>query len=98
MPNNSSLTLRIDQELKDRLESLSQNTNRSKSYLAAQAIEQYVDKNSWQIEKIKAAVEHADSGGKFIKHDAMGDWLQSWGTDHEQEPPKTSELVNKSNP
>ena len=43
-------------------DSLSAATNRSKSFLAAEAIREYVAMNEWQIQEIRAAVAEADAG------------------------------------
>lgn len=47
------LTLRIEPELKKQLDKLAASTNRSKSFLATEAIREYVSMNEWQIEEIK---------------------------------------------
>ena len=41
---------------------LSEATQRSKSFLAAEAIVTYVENNEWQIGEIKAALKEADAG------------------------------------
>ncbi len=87
MPGNTTLTLRIDSELKDQLDQLAQSTHRSKSYLAAEAIRQFVAVNNWQIDGINKAVKMADGGGPFIPHDEVEAWLTTWGTDDEIPPP-----------
>jgi predicted transcriptional regulator len=48
--------------MKDRLEQLAESTHRSKSYLAAEAIREYVANNEWQIAEIGAALREADAG------------------------------------
>jgi RHH-type transcriptional regulator, rel operon repressor / antitoxin RelB len=53
------LTIRIDRKTK--LEKLAKATDRTKSYLAAEAIRTYVDLNEWQIQEIKAALKEADA-------------------------------------
>lgn len=88
MPGNASLTFRLDQELKDRLEELAQSTKRTKSYLAAEAVREFLDHNAWQVAKIQKAVEYADQGGKFYSQEEIQEWLESWGTDQEKPPPQ----------
>jgi predicted transcriptional regulator len=41
---------------------LAEATQRSKSFLAAEAIRSYVESNEWQIGEIQAALKEADSG------------------------------------
>ena len=60
--STSILTLRLDAGLKKQLEKLAQATQRSKSFLAAEAIREYVALNDWQIEEIRKAVKEADRG------------------------------------
>ncbi len=62
MPESSVLTLRLDAKLKSQLDRLSKSMNRSRSFLAAQAIQEYVSVNEWQIGEIKKALVEADQG------------------------------------
>jgi RHH-type transcriptional regulator, rel operon repressor / antitoxin RelB len=55
------MTIRVDRKTKSRLEKLARAMDRSKSYLAAEAIRAYVDLNEWQIAEIKAALNEADA-------------------------------------
>ncbi|HEY9239120.1 MAG TPA: ribbon-helix-helix protein, CopG family [Burkholderiaceae bacterium] len=56
------MTIRLDDEVRDRLDVLADATQRSKSFLAAEAIRAYVDSNEWQIAEIQAALKEADAG------------------------------------
>ena len=49
------MTIRVDRKTKTRLEKLAKATERTRSYLAAEAIRTYIDLNEWQIAEIKAA-------------------------------------------
>jgi len=62
MPESSVLTLRLDAKLKSQLDRLSKSMNRSRSFVAAQAIQEYVSVNEWQIGEIKKALVEADQG------------------------------------
>jgi predicted transcriptional regulator len=59
---STTMTVRIDDDVKDRLDVLAEATQRSKSYLAAEAIRAYVETNEWQIAEITAALQEADAG------------------------------------
>ena len=59
---STTMTVRLEDEVKDRLELLSEATQRSKSFLAAEAIVAYIENNEWQIGEIKAALKEADAG------------------------------------
>ena len=56
------MTIRVDRKTRSRLEKLAKAMERSKSYVAAEAIRTYVDLNEWQISEIKAALKEADAG------------------------------------
>jgi RHH-type transcriptional regulator, rel operon repressor / antitoxin RelB len=56
------MTIRVDRKTKSRLEKLARAMDRTKSYLAAEAIRTYVDLNEWQIGEIKTALSEADAG------------------------------------
>ena len=56
------ITIRVDRKTRDRLEKLAKAMDRSKSYVAAEAIRSYVDLNEWQIGETKAALKEAEAG------------------------------------
>jgi len=59
---STTMTIRLEPELKDRLDQLAESTNRSKSFLAAEAIRDFIELNEWQIQEIKQAIKEADDG------------------------------------
>jgi RHH-type rel operon transcriptional repressor/antitoxin RelB len=59
---SSTMTIRLDDEVKARLEKLAGATQRSKSFLAAEAIRSFVETNEWQIGEVRKALKEADSG------------------------------------
>ena len=56
------MTVRLEDEVKERLDQLAEATQRSKSFLAAEAIRQFIENNEWQIREIHAALQEADAG------------------------------------
>jgi predicted transcriptional regulator len=70
MPESSVLTLRLDAKLKSQLDRLSKSMNRSRSFVAAQAIQEYVSVNEWQINEIKKGIAEADAGD-FVSEKEM---------------------------
>ncbi|MBW4552548.1 MAG: ribbon-helix-helix protein, CopG family [Aphanocapsa sp. GSE-SYN-MK-11-07L] len=88
MSETTTITVRLDANLKTKLEALSKSTQRSKSWLAAAAIATYIEQESWQIEQIEAAVTQADlPDAEWIDHEEVSGWLTSWGTDAETAAP-----------
>jgi predicted transcriptional regulator len=78
--SSNVLTLRLDSDLKKQLEKLAQSTHRSKSFLAAEAIREYVAINAWQIQEIKKAIREADQGDFASDHEVqkvMNKWTKN---------------------
>lgn len=59
---STTMTVRLEDDVRNRLDQLAQATRRSKSYLAAEAIRDFVEANEWQIREIQAALREADVG------------------------------------
>jgi predicted transcriptional regulator len=74
---STTMTIRLDDEIKDRLEQLAGSTHRSKSWLAAEAIREYVTHNEWQIAEIHAALGEADDGD-FASDDEVAAMAKKW--------------------
>jgi len=55
-----AFTVRLEEETLAALDRLAEKTERSRSWLAAKAIEDYVALNAWQIGKIEAGIAAAD--------------------------------------
>ena len=87
MANSSVLSVRLNEQTKEKLEKLAAQTRRSKSFLAAEAIEEFLAVQEWQIAGIEKAIASAD-GGMLIPHDEVGDWIASLGADDEPPIPK----------
>ena len=58
----TTITVRVPVGLKQELNRLAQSTQRSKSWLAADALQQYLELNAWQITEIQKGIEEADKG------------------------------------
>ncbi len=72
------MTIRLEPELKSRLDKLSAATHRSKSFLAAEAVREFIEINEWQIEEIRAAVKEADAGD-FASEQEVRAIFNKWG-------------------
>ncbi|MBI4990127.1 MAG: ribbon-helix-helix protein, CopG family [Rhodocyclales bacterium] len=62
MSASTTVTIRLEPAIKDRLDRLATVTHRSKSFLAADAIREYVELNEWQIRETQAALAEANAG------------------------------------
>jgi predicted transcriptional regulator len=56
------MTIRLEDDVRERLDALAKATERSKSFLAAEAIRTFVETNEWQIGEIQIALEEAKAG------------------------------------
>ncbi|MBF0622539.1 MAG: CopG family ribbon-helix-helix protein [Magnetococcales bacterium] len=92
MSASATLTLRLEPELKEQLDQLSRSTKRSKSFLAAEAIRNFISTNAWQVDAIKNAVEQANNGGPFVAHEDVAAWVESWDTENELPRPKSTKM------
>jgi RHH-type transcriptional regulator, rel operon repressor / antitoxin RelB len=77
MAESSVLTLRLDSKLKAQLDRLSKATQRSRSFVAAEAIREYVALNQWQIGEIKKAIEETDRG-EFASPEKVRRTMKKW--------------------
>ena len=71
------LTLRVPNTLKHNLENLGKVIHRSKSYIAEKAIEEYLERNAWQIAELKSA-EREISEGRFVSNAVVNEYLETW--------------------
>lgn len=69
---STTMTIRLEDEVKDRLDRLAESTHRSKSFLAAEAIREFVETNEWQIAEIRAALREANAGDFASDKDVAG--------------------------
>jgi predicted transcriptional regulator len=86
---STTFTVRVDPAVKKRLERLAKSTGRSRSFLAAEAISEYLDVNEWQVAGIRRAVAALDRG-EGVAHELVKDWVASWGSKNERPIPKRS--------
>ncbi|RWM24284.1 MAG: ribbon-helix-helix protein, CopG family [Mesorhizobium sp.] len=75
----TAFTVRVPDETANRLDQLAEKLDRSRSYVAAQAIEDFVAREEWQLAEIEAGVAEAERGdfasdrdlaavvGKYVK-------------------------------
>lgn len=78
MSQSTTMTIRLEPELKSRLDKLSVSTRRSKSFLAAEAVREFVEINEWQIKEIKNGIKEADDDDFSSDQEIMA-ILNKWG-------------------
>ena len=62
MAKTNTMTLRVSDELKSKLDRYAQLTGRSMSYVAATAVEEYLAWRVPQLEDLEQAIKDADAG------------------------------------
>ncbi len=88
MAKSTTMTIRIATDVSSKLGALARDLKRSKSYLAAEAIASYVERNSWQVEEIKAALKEASSGAPGVSQGEVEKWVRSWRTSRPLKRPR----------
>lgn len=71
------MSMRLPDELSDQLDALAAATGRSKSFLAGQAIRDFIERESWQITEITQAMQEADAGD-FASDDELNAVSAKW--------------------
>ena len=84
-------SVRLQPEIENPLENLSKKLDRSKNYLINQAIKEFLERRAIDEQRWTETIEAIDSvkSGKSIDEKTVNDWLDSWGSESELEPPKT---------
>jgi predicted transcriptional regulator len=77
MADSTTVTVRLSREAYDRLKALAHSTQRTQSFLAAEAIAAYLETHAWQVHAIEEAVRKADAGGPFVAHEDVVSWARS---------------------
>ena len=73
-----SMSVRIPEDIEQKLTLLAESTGRTKSWITNQAIQDYLVRELWQINEIKDALHEADSG-QFANKDDVQDAFSKWG-------------------
>jgi predicted transcriptional regulator len=68
MTTTTTLTIRVSAELKDKLARLAEDTRRSKSFLAAEAVSAYVESELRIIEGVQRGLADVEAG-RVVPHD-----------------------------
>ena len=83
----SPVSIRLDQTLKARLQTAAKAEDRSLSWLAQQAIANFLDHRDFKREQLLLAYAEAEKG-VFISDEAVMAWVDSWDTPNELPVPQ----------
>jgi predicted transcriptional regulator len=73
-----TINVRLPEALYKQIEELAKATDRTKSFLAVDALTQYVQSESWQIQDIHKAIKEADAG-EFATDQQVKDVFGKYG-------------------
>ena len=76
--SSSPITTRLAKDTIEKLEKLSEATQRSKSFLVAEAVDKYLREQEWQVKAIKEGLEQADRG-EFAAADEISEFFRKRG-------------------
>ncbi|HUT50684.1 MAG TPA: CopG family ribbon-helix-helix protein [Alphaproteobacteria bacterium] len=88
MTESKVLSVRISAETEARLDRIARMMKRTKSFLGAEAIEEFVAVQEWQLAGIEQAMASLDAGNG-IGHDDVKSWASSLGERHPSRVRKT---------
>ena len=71
--SSALISVRVPTSVAQRLETLAKSVERSKSYIAAEAIEEYLDIHEWQVEAIQAGLKEIEQGAVIDFFDVKKD-------------------------
>lgn len=74
---STTMTIRLDDDLEHRLDVLAAATQRSKSFLAAEAIQAYVEAHDWQVGEMRTALQEAETGD-FASDEDVAALAKKW--------------------
>lgn len=77
MTTSTTMTIRLDPQLKEKLGKLAKGTRRSRSFLAAEAVETYVARELAIIEGIERGLADVEAGRTVSHEDAMASVRQA---------------------
>ncbi len=86
MASTATFTVRVPADLKKRIDQLAKASDRSRSWLAADALRHYVQDQQWQLAEIETGLQDADAL-RVVPHAEVDRWLKSWGSKRKQRPP-----------
>jgi predicted transcriptional regulator len=79
------LSVRLSAETKKKLDKSAKAAKRSKSFIASEAIEAYLDEEARHIRELRLAMEE-DDRDEVIPHEEVSKWLKTWGTKRKTRP------------
>ena len=86
----TSLTTRMDSDLKQRLQKIAKLEDRSTSYIANQAIQALVEDREYTHGLIEIGLKQIEDGAS-ISHERMDAWMDAWAEGEDLPFPKAKQ-------
>ncbi len=84
-------SVKLDDDLRDRIQSLAESKQRSAHWIMREAIKEYVGREEARrsfIADAEASMRHYNETGLHVTYEEVSRWMATWGTDDEQDPPE----------
>ena len=78
MTKTAPVSVRLDPALNERVAAIAEATDRPKSWVIEQAVQDFVAMQEWQLAAIDEGIAAADAG-HVAPHEEVVAWVQSWG-------------------
>lgn len=87
----SVTTVRLQAEIEQHLDAIASRLQRSKGWVINQALSEYIAKQQVEQKRWKQTLEAMESAaqGKVVDASEVHNWLNSWGTENEQDAPRS---------
>jgi predicted transcriptional regulator len=83
----TTFSMRMDEDVKRRVEEIAKFEERSASYVAEKAIKQYLARIEYKKQQLELAEKEAEKG-VWISGEAMTAWIESWDSEDELPTPE----------
>lgn len=86
-----AVSVKLDDEMRERIQSLAESKQRSAHWIMREAIAEYVAREEKRAQFDRDAMEslrHYQETGLHLTGQEVFDWMETWGTDEETEAPQ----------
>lgn len=89
----SVTTVRLQPDIDESLEGMSEKLHRTKSWLINQALREFIQRQEQEQTRWQETLQAIESvaQGKVVSGEAVHTWLKSWGSTDELPPPKVGQ-------
>lgn len=74
---NTPLSVRIPTNLANQLDMLCDATQRTRSFYTVKALGEFLEREAWQVEEIRLAMQEADAGN-FVPDEEVTAFFDKW--------------------